>query len=257
MDSNKSDKYLMSSVYNALDVLDLLSQHNELGVAEISKYLNMSKASVFKMLFTLEYKRYVYKTDDAKYKLGIKFAQYGAIVMDRQNLFTLIRPFLQKLRDKHNETTHLGILDEDLNVIFMVKEPSNASIQMSSMVGSKLPFYVTSIGKVLIASNLDDDMINKIKSYKFERFTSNTLTDYNELINLLKKVKDQGYAEDLEEAEDGLVCYAAPIKDIKGDTIAAISISGPYVRMNANKEILISSIIETANEASCAMGYNS
>lgn len=256
MENNKNEKYLMSSVCNTLDVLDLLSQHNELGVAEISKLLEMSKASVFKMLYTLEYKNYVHKTDDAKYKLGIKFAQYGSMVMDRQNLFTLIRPFLKKLRDKHNETTHLGILDEDLNVTFMVKESSNASIQMASRVGSKLPFYVTGIGKVLVASKLDDNLINKIKNYKFERFTNNTVTDCNELLDLLTKVREQGYAQDLEEAEDGLVCFAAPIKDIQGDTIAAISISGPYVRMNVNKNILINSLIETANEASHAMGYS-
>lgn len=251
----EKDKYLMSSVFNTLEVLDLLSKYDELGVAEISKILNMGKASVFRMLYTLEKKDYVHKTSDAKYKLGIKFAQYGSIVLDKQNIFTLIKPFLQKLRDKYNETTHLGILDDDLNVIFMAKESSKASIQMTSRVGLKLPFYATAMGKVLVANKLNDEMKEKIKCYNLVRFTDNTITTYDELIELLKQIKDQEYAEDLEESEDGLICYAVPIKDITGDTVASISISGPSVRMIDNKENLLVSLKETANEVSTAMGY--
>ncbi|MGB4438411.1 MAG: IclR family transcriptional regulator [Sedimentibacter sp.] len=252
---DKDDKYLMSSVYNTLDILDLLSQHDELGVSEISKAANLGKASVFRMLYTLEKKDYVHKTSDSKYKLGIKFAHYGSIVLEKQNIFTLIKPFLRKLRDKHNETTHLGILDDDLNVMFMVKEASNTTIQMTSRVGHKLPFYATAMGKMLVASRLDEKMEEKLKIYNYIRFTDNTVTEYESLIELLKKIKEQGFAEDLEESEDGLVCYAVPIKDLTGQTIAAISTSGPSVRMQNNRDALISSLKETGYEVSTSMGY--
>ena len=69
-----------------------------MGVAEISKELNLGKASVFRMLYTLEKKDYIHKTSDAKYKLGIKFAHYGTIVLERQNVLSVIKPYLQKLR---------------------------------------------------------------------------------------------------------------------------------------------------------------
>lgn len=245
----------MSSLDNALDVLDYLSNHDELGVAEISKGLDIGRASIFRMLYTLEKKNYVYKTPDAKYRLGIKFAHYGSIVLDKQNIFTLIRPYLQKLRDKHNETIHLAILDKDLNVIIMDKEMSTSTIQMTSRIGSKMSFYATSTGKVLVANLMDDEMEKIIRSYNLIKFTDNTVTDHDELIKLLNKIKDQGYGADLEESEVGLTCYAVPIKDITGNVIAAISMSGPTARMEKNKEDLLNSLKETANEVSVAMGY--
>jgi IclR family transcriptional regulator, KDG regulon repressor len=77
------DKYLLSSVSNTLDILDLLSKHKELGVSEISRELNIGRASIFRMLYTLDKKEFVLKTPNAKYRLGIKFALYGSIVLKR------------------------------------------------------------------------------------------------------------------------------------------------------------------------------
>jgi len=250
------DKYLLSSVYNALEILDLLSEHKELGLTEISNKLQLGKASVFRMLYTLEKKKYVYKTTDAKYRLDIKFAHYGQKVLKRDNNINVIRPYLKELRDKNNETVHMSILDiSDYNIIIMDKEQSNSTIQMASRIGEKLPSYCTAMGKVLLASNLDEELENKIFSLKLEKRTDNTITDPNELIKMLKKVKEQGYAEDLEESEEGLVCYAVPIKNISGKTIAAISFSGPSARMRQKKDQLIKSIKETAEEISKSMGY--
>ena len=251
-----NDKYLLSSVYNTLEVVDLLSKGEEMSLAEISKELNMGKASIFRMLYTLEKKGFVYKTSDAKYKLGIKFAHYGSIVLERQNKYSTAKPFLQKLRDKHNETTHLAILDEDYNIIFMDKESSNSTIQMTSKIGAKLPAYCTGTGKVLLASILDEELEKKIQEFKFEKKTECTITDPNEFIEELRKTRIQGYGEDIEECEIGLVCYAAPIKDINGKTVAAISISGPTARMKQNKEVLICSIKEVSEELSKTMGYS-
>lgn len=255
--SEKEDKdqYLMSSVYNTLEVLDYLSNHEEVGVAEISKALGLGKSSVFRMLYTLEKKDYVYKTSDAKFRLGIKFAHYGTIVLDNLDLISIVKPYLTELRDKYNETVHLGILDEELSVIFIAKESSTSTIQMTSRIGSRMPFYATATGKVLAAYKLDEEMENKIRTHNLVKFTENTVTDHDEFIELLKKVNKQGYGEDLEESEDGLTCFAVPIRDISGMVIAGISMSGPTARMEKNKEILLSSLKETAAKVSEAIGF--
>lgn len=252
---DKKDKYLMSSLYNSLELLDLLSEKRQLRVIDISRALNLSKASVFKMLYTLEKKKYVLKLQNGKYALGIKFAHYGSIALETHNIFSIIKPYLRELRDKHNETTHLGILDDDLYLIFMAKEPSTASVHMISSVGARVPFHATAMGKVIAANHLDENMLNKLKSYKFIKYTENSITDYDSIIEKLLSIKEQGYGEDIEENEIGLICYAAPVKDITGDTIAAISISGPTYRMLDNRNKLIESIIKTAKEVSYAMGY--
>lgn len=255
LEKEDKDQYLMSSVYNTLEVLDFLSHHEEMGVAEISKALGLGKASVFRMLYTLEKKNYVYKTSDAKYRLGIKFAHYGTIVLEKLNLISLIKPYLEKLRDKYNETVHLGIVDDDLNVIFIAKESSTSTIQMTSRVGSKMPFYATATGKAIIAYKLDEEMEKKIRLHNLVKFTETTVTDHDEFIELLKQVKNQGFGEDLEESEVGLTCFAVPVRDISGNVIAGISMSGPTARMEKNKEVLLSSLKVTAKEVSRAMGY--
>lgn len=251
-----NDRYLLSSVSNTLDILDLLSKYDELGVAEISNELNMGRASVFRMLYTLEKKDYVHKTSNAKYKLGVKFAHYGSIVLERQNYVSIAKPYLQKLRDLHNKTTHFAILDEDnFNIIFMEKEMSKSTIQMTSKIGSKMPAYCTGTGKVLLASRLDEDFEKIVQTYSLEKLTDSTITDTSKLIEELKIIQKQGYSEDSEESEFGLVCLAAPVKDIAGKTVGAVSMSGAAAQMRANKDTYIESVKETASEISKAMGY--
>ncbi|WP_132995227.1 IclR family transcriptional regulator [Sporanaerobacter acetigenes] len=249
------DKYLLSSVYNTLEILDLLSEYKELTLSEISKKLNLGKASVFRMLYTLEKKQFIHKTQDAKYRLGVKFAHYGAKVLDRQDNIAVIRPFLEKLRDEHNETVHLSVLDADYNITVIDKAQNNSAIQMTSRIGGKLPGYCTGMGKVLLAGMLDDELKEKIFSFDLKKNTDTTITDPNELIEELNKIRQQGYAEDLEESEVGLVCYAAPIKNIDGNVTAAISFSGPALRMQQNREELISAIKKAAEEISEKIGY--
>lgn len=252
-----NDRYLLSSVSNTLDILDLLSKHEELGVAEISNELDMGRASIFRMLYTLEKKEYVHKTSNAKYKLGIKFAHYGSIVLERQNYVSIAKPFLQRLRDKHNQTTHLSILDDDdyLNIIVMEKELSKSTIQMTSKIGSKMPAYCTGTGKTLLASRLNEDLEKRLQLCSLKKLTDSTITDNNELIEELKRIQKQGYSVDLEESEIGLICFAAPVRDITGKTVAAVSISGATEVMKKNEDIMVESVKETAEEISKAMGY--
>lgn len=250
------DKYLLSSVYNTLEILDLLSEYKELGVTEISKKLNLGKSSVFRMLYTLEKKKYVYKTSDAKYRLGIKFVYYGQKLLEEMNSLDVIRPYLKELRDEHNETVHLSILDKsDYNIIILDKIENKSTIQMSSRIGKKLPGYCTAMGKALLASLPDEELEEIVFSLELEKKTENTITDPNKLLETLKKIREQGYSEDSEESEEGLVCYAVPIRNIHGDIVAAISFSGPSSRMEKKKEELINSLKITAEEVSKSLGY--
>lgn len=248
------DRYLLKSVYNTLELLDLLSENKELGATEISKALDMGKATVFRMLYTLEKKEYVTKTKLAKYKLGIKFANYGGIVLERLDIIALVKPYLEKLRDKHNETTHMAILDNDYNIIFMAKELSNSTIQMNSRIGGKMPPYCTATGKVLLAQLDCEELNNAIKTFDFKDSTEAGVKNRDELYKEIEKIRKMGYAENHEESEAGLTCFAAPLKDITGKSLVAISISGPTGRMLKNREALIKSVVETAADISKALG---
>ena len=249
------EKYIMSSLSNALDILDLLSKRDNIGVMDISKALGISKSSIFKMLYTLEAKGFVRKDHDAKYSLGMKFLEYGFNILNNQSIVEVVRPHIKEIRDKHNETTHLGVIDDDLNVFFMIKESSNASIQMASQIGKKMPYYATAVGKVLISDNLSDELMDRIRGSQFIAFTENTITDSEKFLEHLKMVKKDGYASDMQEYEIGLTCFAMGIKNYTGKTVAAISISGPTDRMTENKKTLLSTLKAQTDSISRELGY--
>lgn len=246
-------QYILTSLSKALEILDLLNERGKLKASEIGNALNINKSSIFKMLYTLERYKYVLKMDDGCYALGIKFALYSSNVSKQESLLAIAKPYLEKLRDDCNETVHLGILDDDLSVIFIAKETSNASIHMTSRVGIKMPFYLTALGKVLTANNLDEQMLARIKKYELRRCTENTITDYDALIKRLNETRDQGFGSDLEENEAGLISFSAPVTDVHGKTIAAISISGPAYRMLNSKESLIAMVKKAAKNVSDAI----
>lgn len=132
----EKDKYLMSSLSNALQILDVLHDQKELGVAELNKILGFGKTSIFKMLYTLEKGRFVQKLDNSKYRLGLKFVNYGAKILKGQNLVVIARPLMEQLRDKHNETVNLAILSDNHKIIFLGQTQSKSSLVMNSTVGS-------------------------------------------------------------------------------------------------------------------------
>ena len=253
----EKDKYIVSTLHNALGVVNLLYLKHELGLSEISKETGLSKANVFRLLYTLEINGFVKKTEDLKYKLGIKFAHYGSEVLERNNLYSTAKPYLRRLCDIVDETVHLGILDDNLDVIFMAKELSTAQFRITSSVGIKMPFYATSLGKSIISFKLDKDsgLSDRIKKTELVRLTKNTIINHEVLFKELEITKMRGYGVDMDENQEGLTCFGAPIFDISGDPIAAISVSGPTSRMLSNQIFLIDKLKLIAEEISINFGY--
>lgn len=248
-----NDQYILQSVDNTLMVLELLSRMPDLGVAEISRELGFGKATVFRILTTLENRDFVKKDGSAKYQLGLKFAFFGSIVQEQFDYVNEVRPFLIELRDTFNETAHTAILDGE-EIVFVDKVLAKSTIQMASKVGAKLPAYCTGTGKVLLAQKSMEEIDNYLSEVNLKELTRYTITSKEELKEKLIKIKEDGYGSDLEESEVGLVCLAAPVYDYSNEVVMAISVSGPSVRMRQNKELLIEKILDISKRASKKLG---
>ena len=248
-------KYSLGTVNKALTVLDLFRKHKSLGVTEISKYLSITKSNAFRIVITLEYWGYLEKTADQKYCLGIALAFLGNLVLERQEIIPISRPFLEELRNIHNETTHLAILTSDKEVTFLVKEKAEHSIQMDSTIGLKMPLYMTANGKVLLAFSDEAFIDNYIDNVSLIRKTENTIVSKTELRENLREIRECGFGIDNEESELGLVCYAAPIRNMTGKVIASISMSGLAFRMTDNKDARVKAVKSTARQISKILGF--
>lgn len=248
------DQYLLSSVGNALDILDLLSRKEFLGVAEISKELKLGKTSVFRLLYTLEAKGFVLKDGHAKYMLSKKFSYFGDVVAQRRDDYALAKPELIKLRDRVNETVHMSMLLSNNHVIFVEKINANHNLQMQSRIGFEMPAYCSGMGKVLLSVFLDTERERELKELKFEKHTETTISNCEDLLKELRKIKQQGYGIDNEESEVGLACVAVPVLDKDGNCHLAISVSGAAQRIMENAERYIKELRKTAARISELLG---
>lgn len=252
---NHDDKYKMSSLANAFALLDIVAEHDGIGVSELCRLSGQNKTSVFKMLYTMERCGYITKTHDVKYKLSMKFAHYGSIVLDRIDLVSAARPYLSRLRDAVNETVHLTIPSSDFhNVIIIRKEFESSSMRMGSRIGKMLPSHCSATGKAILAGQKDKFLDSLLDELNYIPYTAMTISNKNDLWKEIQKVREAGVAIDSGETEEDLVCVAAPITDIYANTIGAVSISGPKTRMNQNLDACLAAVKETAKNISQQMG---
>jgi len=256
MKNKEKSRYFLSTIGKALSVFDLFRENEALGITEIAHKLSMGKSNVFRIVITLEHWGYLEKTQEQKYRLGTTLAYFGNLVLERQQIITIARPFLRKLKDANNETAHLAILTPDNEVIFLLKEVSGHSIQMASTIGLKMPLYVTANGKVLLAFSEQAFVDEYMNNTALVRKTKNTIVSKKKLLKNLEEIREAGFAIDNEESEIGLVCYAAPVRNMSGKVIASISMSGPAFRMADKKEVRVKAVKTIAHEISRSLGYS-
>lgn len=250
MTTPSTDKYILQSVANSLDILDLLAENEELSVPEIAKMLELSKSSVFRLLSTLESRRYVRKTEYAKYRLGIKFTAIGNIVKNRIEIVQYAHSHMLDLSRLSGESSNLTIWDTDTNVRFVDRVLNSQSMRTATWVGSTNYAHVLGSGKALLAFASPQHQEKYMESADFSPRTDNSILTPAQLRAELERIRERGYAFDNCEAEDGLFCIGAPIFDSTGNAVAAISVSGPESRMRKNEDRLISLVCQTAKDIS-------
>lgn len=248
---------MVKSVSRALDIFTLLSlKKGGLGVTEIANQIDINKSSVYRILSTLV--KYNYVEQDAetgKYKLGYKFLEISSKLLDSIDIRTEAQPFLKELESETNEVIHLVVHDQG-EVVYIEKLEGNELLRMHSRVGKRAPMHCTSVGKTILA-NLQQNVVSKILQEKgMPAHTKHTITEQDELLAELVRIREQGYAYDLEENQYGITCIAAPIFDHLGQVVAAVSISGSTIRMTETRlNQLQKRIILAGNQISARLGY--
>lgn len=250
---------IIKSVEKALTIIEVIANGKQEGLSltELSKKLEIPKSTLSFLIATLEINGYIKKSaSTGRYVLGLKLFKLGNIVSNNLDIRRKALIYMEQLVDRIGETAHLVILDNG-EAFYIEKVEGNNAVSISSKIGRLTPLHVTAVGKVLMAY-LDEEIVNQIFSEKdMISLTENTITDPMRLKQELSQIRKQGYAFDMEEMEIGLRCIAAPIKDYKGDVIAAISVSGPTTRITIDKlKLYKEEVLETAKQISISLGYN-
>lgn len=247
----------VKSAKRTVDILALMtSRETRMTFTEISAALDLPRSSLHGLLTTLVESGWItYDSDRRTYGLGIRTLEAGNAYLRTDDLPSRARPFMERIRDALDETVQLSVLDGRFNV-YMAKCDGQQALVLASAVGRRLPAHATGVGKVLLA-DLDHAALERLLSHvELERFTKNTLTDKAALYRRLQTIRDVGYGTDDEEYTIGVRCVAVPVRDQRGQVIAAMSVSVPVIRFDEESSArALALLLKGASELSAALGY--
>lgn len=250
----------IQSLSRALNILEILSDHPRgLALTELAKHVDLSKSTVHRFLVSLSESGYVYKESSTnKYRLTLRMFEVGSKAVHSLNILEIARPWLDHLAEVTNETIHL-VLHENTNVVYIYKyNITTAAINIASEIGNCSPIYCTGVGKAILAHLPPDEIARIWNESNIIRYTENTITEYEDMLVELARVRRYNYAQDNQEHERSVSCIAAPIFDYSGRPKYALSITAPTVRMTeSRRQEFIRKVQEVSLELSSLMGFNS
>jgi DNA-binding IclR family transcriptional regulator len=224
---------MIQSVERAIAILRCFEDHDELGVTEISKMVGLNKSTAFGLIDTLRKEKFLQadeKTGGLKLGLGL-FRLSVNVKLDLKNICA---PYINEVLQTTKETVNLVIRDGD-NVVYIEKKESPYSMRISTRIGQQLPLYCTAVGKAILSFLRDDEIQEYIGRVRLKPFTDKTLKSKKELREQLSRIRNEGYAYDMEELENGVMCIAVPLLSPERIPVGGLSISGPSTRMTPEK----------------------
>lgn len=247
---------MIESADRVLRVLESFDPgERDVSLGEIAERVSLPKSSVHRLLATLIGHGLVERDPvTRRYRLGIRLFELGSAAIHERGLHSAAHPALEQLSSRTGETCHLAVLS-GTEAVYVYKLDGPSSIIMPSRVGGRAPCHATSIGKVL-AAWAGDDLLRSIRSRPLRPYTASTITTAKALQAELDRVREQGYALDMEEFEEGLRCVAAPVRDHSGRVVAALGIAGPRRRFETEHlEGLVGMVVTAAGDLSRNLGY--
>ncbi|MGH3086209.1 MAG: IclR family transcriptional regulator [Rubrobacteraceae bacterium] len=253
------DGYQVRAVLRAAAILELLrTAEGGASLKELASRSGLAKASAFRLLRTLECAGLVERTAGPDiYKLGVRCLALGQAYLEQTDLRREALPFLERLREEFDETVHLGVMDGEMRVVYLEKlETRNAVGLMMSRVGKTAPSFCTGVGKALLSGMSGDPVSTLEEKGVLRRYTPGTIYDPEELREELSKIRDRGFALDMEEHEAGVRCVACPITGPNRTAVAAVSIAGPSHRLPERllEGELADAVVVAAREISHRLG---
>ncbi len=252
------DRYNIRVLDRAIDIVTLLADGERRTLTEISDAVQLSSSTTYRLLASLISRHFVERHEESNsYKLGLACLELAWAFRAGDPIRHMALPHLQALRDATAETVHLGVLHQT-DVVYLEKLPGLHSVGiMSSQVGARFPAYCTGLGKALLAFTQSAKARSYLECSPFPRLTGMTMTDAEELLRELDRVRERGYAFDRGEREPEVRCVAAPLFGRQGELLAAVSVAGPANRMDPleTNERLIGQVVAAARSISATLGY--
>ena len=245
-----------TSATRAADILLLFTDETDsLGVSGIARRLGLSKAVVHRILTTfVDRGLLVASGPDREYRLGPAAVALGARALRSSSLRALAQPVLADLQRTTGETATVTALVGDLR-IYLAQVESPNEIKMTVEVGRRFPLYTGSSGRCILAFQRPE-LIESTLSADLVALTGETLTDPRRLRERLDRIRADGWCASSGERQQGAASVAAPVFDVDGYAVGALSVCGPAHRMTdeANRAYA-AAVVAGAETVSRGLGW--
>lgn len=212
------------SFATGLKVLECFSPSDpRLTLAEVARRAGVSRATARRMLLTLVEQGYAY-TDDRFFELTPRVLSLGHGYWSGRGWQQLLEPSLRSLSDKLNESCSAAILVDD-DVLYVSRVHTRRIMRIDLGLGTRLPAFATSMGRVLLAQYPDADLAQRLQQMQRPAFTAQTVTEPDHLAKVIRDAGDDGFALVDQELEKGLRSAAVPVRNSSGRTVLAINTS--------------------------------
>jgi IclR family transcriptional regulator, KDG regulon repressor len=227
-----------------------------LGVVRIADLIGREKSQVSRTLKVLAESGFVDRdTATLQYRLGWRFFALAARAGE-QRLLSVAPALLERLVENIGETVHLSVL-QGVEVLTVLSEPPPHAVKADDWAGRKVPIYCTSSGRALLFDHDHEALSRLLSGVEFRELRPGTVRNIEELEGSIALAREQGYALVDEEFEFGLVGVAAPVRDFKGQLVAALNVSAPKFRIGGRLEGAGREVKKAADELSALLGWTS
>ena len=225
-----ADPDFMTSLARGLSVIRAFTGANpQLTIAEVAKISGLPRAAARRCLHTLERLGYV-GSDGRRFSLRPRILALGYSFLSSTPLAETLQPVLERVSERVHESCSAAVLDED-EIVYVARAATRRIMSVTLNVGSRLPAYCTSMGRVLLSQLPRAEIDAFLAKARLKPFTDRTITSRDALRRVLEQVRERGYALVDQELELGLRSIAVPVRGANGSVAAAMNVSTQAARV--------------------------
>jgi IclR family pca regulon transcriptional regulator len=248
------DKEFMTTLAKGLAVLSLFGRERpSLTLSEAAAATDLSRATARRILRTLTELGYV-EQQGRQFSPAPGILRLGFSYLSAQNWIERARPLMKELSERFHESCSAAIL-QGTDAVYVARVPAGRIMSVAISIGTRLPAFHTSIGRVQLGYLDDDELWRRLRSLRMEPYTPSTITDVQALFDRIRSDHQQGFAIVDEELERGLRSIAVPIADRAGQAVAGLNISTHSTRTTRSemRERFLPVLREAAAQIAAAM----
>ncbi|HYF43290.1 MAG TPA: IclR family transcriptional regulator C-terminal domain-containing protein [Ramlibacter sp.] len=222
-------------------------------LSEVAARAALTRAGARRILLTLQALGYV-ESDGRLYALTPRILDLGFAYLSSMPIWNLAEPVMEALVDEVKESCSAAVLD-GADIVYVLRVPTRKIMSISLGVGSRLPAYCTSMGRVLLSGLPDETLEARLQASARQPLTRHTVTEVEPLLAKIRQVRKQGWCLVNQELEEGLISLAAPITNRSGQIVAALNISGQANRTSARQmqEAMLPALLAAARGISAQL----